>query len=169
MNKRTFVAWIVHEELKVPHHDPMAHDEVNFAGEPVAVVLATDRYKAQDAIEFIEVEYEPMDVVTDLEEAVAEGSPLAHEDFGTNEAYTWDLDSGDIDEAFSKADVTVKGRYLQPRLIPNAIETRGVVANPDPDQRRVHGLHLDADTAHHQGRALLLLRGTGAAAAGSRA
>jgi aerobic carbon-monoxide dehydrogenase large subunit len=130
--KRTFVAWIVHEELKIPHHDPMAHDEVNFAGEPVAVVLATDRYKAQDAIEFIEVEYEPMDVVTDLEEAVAEGSPLAHADFGTNEAYTWDLDNGDIDEAFSKADVTVKGHYLQPRLIPNAIETRGVVANPDP-------------------------------------
>ena len=98
----------------------------------MAVVVATDRYKAQDALEFIEVDYEPMDVVTDLEEAVAEGSPLAHEDFGTNEAYTWDLATGDIDEAFSKADVTVKGRYLQPRLIPNAIETRGVVANPDP-------------------------------------
>ncbi|HEX5913235.1 MAG TPA: xanthine dehydrogenase family protein molybdopterin-binding subunit, partial [Rubrobacter sp.] len=130
--KRTFVAWIVHDELKIPHHDPLAHNEVNFAGEPVAVVLATDRYKAQDAIEFIEVDYEPMDVVTDLEEAVAEGSPLAHADFGTNEAYTWDLATGDIDEAFSKADVTVKGRYLQPRLIPNAIETRGVVANPDP-------------------------------------
>src|ERR687898_238661 len=73
-----------------------------------------------------------MEVVTDLEEAMAEGSPLAHEGFGTNEAYTWDLSTGDIDEAFSRADVTVKGRYLQPRLIPNAIETRGVVANPDP-------------------------------------
>jgi len=84
---RSFVSWIVHEELKIPHHDPVAHDEVNFAGEPVAVVLATDRYKAQDAIEFIEVDYEPMDVVTDLEEAMAEGSPLAHENFGTNEAY----------------------------------------------------------------------------------
>jgi aerobic carbon-monoxide dehydrogenase large subunit len=130
--KRSFVAWIVHDELKIPHHDPMAHDEVNFAGEPVAVVLATDRYKAQDAIEFIEVEYEPMDVVTDLEEAMTEDSPLAHADFGTNEAYTWDLATGDIDDAFSKADVTVQGRYLQPRLIPNAIETRGVVADPDP-------------------------------------
>ena len=39
---RSFVSWIVHDELKIPHHDPMAHDEVNFAGEPVAVVLATD-------------------------------------------------------------------------------------------------------------------------------
>src|ERR687898_432032 len=127
---RSFVSWIVHDELKIPHHDPLAHDEVNFAGEPVAVVVATDRYKAQDAVEYIEVDYEPMEVVTDLEEAMAEGSPLAHEDFGTNEAYTWDLATGDIDEAFSKADITVKGHYLQPRLIPNAIETRGVVA-PD--------------------------------------
>ena len=84
--KRTFVAWIVHEELKIPHHDPIARSEVNFAGEPVAVVVATDRYKAQDALEYIEVDYEPLDVVTDLEEALAEGSPLAHEDFGTNEA-----------------------------------------------------------------------------------
>src|SRR5918994_2135231 len=73
-----------------------------------------------------------MDVGTDLEEAMTEGSPLAHESFGTNEAYTWELATGDIDEAFSKADVTVKGQYLQPRLIPNAIETRGVVATPDP-------------------------------------
>src|SRR5687768_4801569 len=129
---RTFCGWPVTEDIKIPHHDPLAHNEVNFAGEPVAVVLATDRYKAQDAIEFIEVDYEPMDVVTDIEEAVAEGSPLAHEGFGTNEAYTWDLATGDIDDAFSKADVTVKGRYLQPRLIPNAIETRGVVATPDP-------------------------------------
>jgi aerobic carbon-monoxide dehydrogenase large subunit len=129
---RSFVSWIVHDELKIPHHDPLAHDEVNFAGEPVAVVVASDRYKAQDAIEFIEVDYEPMEVVTDIEEAMTEGSPLAHEGFGTNEAYTWDLTTGDIDEAFSKADVTVKGHYLQPRLIPNAIETRGVVASPDP-------------------------------------
>ena len=130
--KRTFVAWVVTEDLKVPHHDPVARGEVNFAGEPVAVVVATDRYKAQDALEFIEVDYEPLDPVTDLEEAVAEGSSLVHEEFGTNEAYTWNLDTGDIEDAFSKADVTVAGRYLQPRLIPNAIETRGVVANPDP-------------------------------------
>ena len=132
---RTFVAWIVHDDLKVPHHDPVARDEVNFAGDIVAVVVATDRYKAQDALEFIEVDYEPLDVVTDLVEAVASGSPLVHEEFGTNEAYTWDLATGDVDEAFREADVTVKGRYLQPRLIPNAIETRGVVANPDPVHR----------------------------------
>jgi len=129
---RTFVAWVVSEDMKTPNHWPVARDEVNFAGDIVAVVVATDRYKAQDALEHIEVDYEPLDVVTDIEAAVADGSPLVHEDLGTNESYTWDLATGDVEDAFSRADVTVKGRYLQPRLIPNAIETRGVVANPDP-------------------------------------
>ncbi len=129
---RTFVAWIVTEDLKVPNHWPIARGEVNFAGDIVAVVVATDRYKAQDALEFIDVEYEPMDVVTDLEEAVASGSPLVHENLGSNEAYTWNLDTGDIEDAFSNAALTVKERYIQQRLIPNAIETRGIVANPDP-------------------------------------
>src|SRR5829696_5742928 len=50
---RTFVAWIVHDELKIPNHWPVARGEVNFAGDIVAVVIATDRYKAQDALEFI--------------------------------------------------------------------------------------------------------------------
>jgi aerobic carbon-monoxide dehydrogenase large subunit len=129
---RTFVAWMVSEDLKIPNHWPIARDEVNYAGEPVAVVVATDRYKAQDALEFIEVDYGPMEPVLDLEEAVSDGSPLTHEYLGTNEAYTWDLETGDTDEAFSRADVTVKERYIQQRLIPNAIETRGVVANPEP-------------------------------------
>jgi aerobic carbon-monoxide dehydrogenase large subunit len=129
---RTFVAWIVTEDLKIPNHWPIARDEVNFAGEPVAVVVATDRYLAQDALEFIEVDYEPLGVVTDLEAAIADGSPLVHEDLGANAAYTWNLDTGDIDDAFNRADVVVKERYLQQRLIPNAIETRGAVANPDP-------------------------------------
>ena len=57
---RTFCGWPVTENIKIPHHSPLAHGEVNFAGEPVAIVLATDRYKAQDALEFIEVDYEPM-------------------------------------------------------------------------------------------------------------
>ncbi len=95
-------------------------------------MVATDRYKAQDALEFIEVEYEPMGVVTDVEEALEEGSPLVHEKFGTNECYTWTLGTGDIDDAFSKADVVVSGRYLQQRLLPSPIETRAVVVQPEP-------------------------------------
>src|ERR687889_845875 len=129
---RTFCGWPVTENIKIPHHSPLAHDEVNFAGEPVAVVLATDRYKAQDALEFIEVEYEPMGAATDIEGALEDGAPLVHEELGTNECYVWPLATGDIDEAFEKADVVVSGRYIQQRLIPSAIETRAVIAQPEP-------------------------------------
>ena len=129
---RSFCGWPVTEDIKIPDHWPLARGEVNFTGEPVAVVVASDRYKAQDALEFIEVDYEPMGVVTDVESALEEGSPLVHETFGTNECYTWALGTGDIDDAFSKADVVVSGRYLQQRLIPSAIETRAVVVQPEP-------------------------------------
>ena len=129
---RTFCGWPVTENIKIPHHSPLARGEVNFAGEPVAVVLATDRYKAQDALEFIEVDYEPMSPATDIEGALEDGAPLVHEEFGTNECYVWTLATGDIDEAFEKADVVVRERYVQQRLIPSAIETRAVVAQPEP-------------------------------------
>ena len=91
---KTFLGWHVTEDIKVPHHPPVAIDEVNYAGEPVAVVVATDRYKAQDALEFIEVDYEPLEPVLDLEAAVQEGAPLVHESLGTNESYVWELMSG---------------------------------------------------------------------------
>src|SRR5215218_10484239 len=129
---RTFCGWPVTENIKIPHHSPLARGEVNFAGEPVAVVLATDRYKAQDALEFIEVDYEPMGAATDIEGALEDGVPLVHEEFGSNECYVWTLATGDIDEAFEKADVVVSERYVQQRLIPSAIETRAVIAQPEP-------------------------------------
>ncbi len=128
----SFSAWEVTEDQKTPTHWPVARNEVNYAGEPVAVVVAADRYTAQDALEFIEVDYEPMDVVLDLEAAIREGSPVVHEDLGTNECYTFFTSTGDIEEAFSTADVVVEERYLQQRLIPNAIETRGAVVQRDP-------------------------------------
>ncbi len=129
---RTFVSWIPTDDTKIPNHWPVARDEVNYAGDIVAVVVATDRYKAQDALEFIDVDYEPMEPVLDVEAAVQEGATLVHEDLGSNESFTWTLGTGDIDDAFNRAHVVVKERYLQQRLIPNAIETRGVIANPDP-------------------------------------
>ncbi len=129
---RTFCGWPVTEDIKIPDHWPLARGEVIFAGEPVAVVVATDRYMAQDALEFIEVNYEPMSVVTDIEKALEDGAPLVHEKLGTNECYIWTLGTGDIENAFSKADVVVSERYIQQRLIPSAIETRAVVVQPAP-------------------------------------
>jgi aerobic carbon-monoxide dehydrogenase large subunit len=124
--------WEMTPDQRAPDHWPLAKDEVNYAGDGVAVVVATDRYTAKDALEFIEVDYEELPAVTDLETVLDEGTSLVHEEFGTNECYTWTLDVGEVDEAFEKADVVVKERYIQPRLIPNAIEPRAVVAYPDP-------------------------------------
>jgi carbon-monoxide dehydrogenase large subunit len=124
--------WPVTEDIRIPDHWPLARGEVNHAGDGVAVVVATDRYRAQDALEAIEVDYEVLPAVVDVEAALEEGSPLVHEDLGTNKCYTWPLGTGDIDKAFSEADVVVSGRYVQQRLIPSAIEPRAVVVNPEP-------------------------------------
>ncbi|MDQ4042908.1 MAG: xanthine dehydrogenase family protein molybdopterin-binding subunit, partial [Actinomycetota bacterium] len=118
------------EDQKVPFHPPIVQDEVNYMGDVVAVVVATDRYRAQDALEHVEVDYEPLDVIVDMETALEEGAPLVHEDLGTNECFTWA--AGDVGDAFEQADVVVKERYIQQRLIPNAIEPRATVAMQEP-------------------------------------
>jgi aerobic carbon-monoxide dehydrogenase large subunit len=128
----SFSAWNVTDDMKIPHHWPIARQEVNFMGEPVAAVVAEDRYKAQDALEFIAIDYEPTEAVVDVEAALEEGSPLVHEDLGTNECYTFTQEVGDTEDAFAKADVVVRERYVQQRLIPNAIEPRAVVAQREP-------------------------------------
>jgi aerobic carbon-monoxide dehydrogenase large subunit len=124
--------WPVTEDIKVPDHWPLARGEVNHVGDGVAVVVATDRYKAQDALQSIEVDYEPLDVVVDVEAALEEEALLVHEQFGTNECYTWTLATGDVEDAFGRADVVVSERYVQQRLIPSAIEPRAVVVQPEP-------------------------------------
>ena len=135
--KRHLCGWPLHqssehEEMKTPTHWLVARDEANYMGEPVAVVVATDRYRAQDALEFIDVDYEPMDAAVDVEAALAENSPLVHEELGTNKSYDWVWENGDIEDAFNKADITLKERYVHPRLIPNAIEPRAAIGEIDP-------------------------------------
>ncbi|MGW0953276.1 xanthine dehydrogenase family protein molybdopterin-binding subunit [Streptomyces sp. NPDC002545] len=124
-------AWPVTEDMVLPDHPPVAVDEVRHAGDPVAVVVARDRYAAADALEAIEVDYEPLPPVLDLEEALAEDAPLVHADKGTNRAYVWPLRTGEDFEAVrQRADVVLKRRYRQQRLIPNAMEPRAVVVAP---------------------------------------
>ncbi len=124
------MAWPVTEDIKIPEHWPVAKDVICHLGDPVAVVVATSRAAAKDAAELVEVDYDPLPAVVDVEAAVADGAPLVHEAFGTNRCYTWALTQGDIEAAFREADVVVKERYRQQRLIPNAIEPRGVVVQP---------------------------------------
>jgi carbon-monoxide dehydrogenase large subunit len=125
-------AWPVTEDIKVPPHYPLATDEARYQGDPVAVVVAESRALAKDAAELVEVEYEALPSIAPVEKALAEGAPLVHEDLGTNECYVWKLETDGVQAAIDAADVVVTGRYFQPRLIPNAIEPRGVLAQVGP-------------------------------------
>jgi carbon-monoxide dehydrogenase large subunit len=121
-------------DARIPDHWPVAKDRVNFMGEIVAVVVADSREQAADAIEAVEVDYDELPVVTDMMEAISGGAPVIHDSLGTNKAYTWLLTNGDVDKVFAEAPVVAKERYYHPRLIPNAIEPRGVVVQPIPAQ-----------------------------------
>jgi aerobic carbon-monoxide dehydrogenase large subunit len=121
-------------DARIPDHWPVAKDRVNYTGEIVAVVVADSREHAADAIEAVEVDYDDLPVVTDMMEAMNEGATVIHDALGTNKAYTWVLTNGDVDKVFAEAPVVVKERYYHPRLIPNAIEPRGVVVQPTPAQ-----------------------------------
>lgn len=124
-------AWPVTEDIVLPDHPAVAVDEVRYAGDPVAVVVARDRYAAADALEAIEVDYEPLPPVLDLEAALAQDAPLVHSGKGTNRCYVWPLKTGeDFDSVRQRAEVTLKRRYHQQRLIPNAMEPRAVVVTP---------------------------------------
>jgi carbon-monoxide dehydrogenase large subunit len=128
-------AWPVTEDMKSPAHYPLATGKVCYVGDGVACVLATSVAAAHDAIELIDVGYEPLDAVTDLEDALSD-RVVIHDDLGTNTSYTWALKvedhDGAVDEAFAAAAHTVSERYVQQRLIPMAMEPRAVVAVPQP-------------------------------------
>ncbi|MGH3090942.1 MAG: xanthine dehydrogenase family protein molybdopterin-binding subunit [Gaiellaceae bacterium] len=124
--------WLVTEDTKQPFHRPLATDKVRHQGDAAAVVVAESRALAKDAAELVDVDYEPLDAVIDPEAALADGAPLVHEEFGTNHCYTWTLKTDNADGVFADAPVTVKERYRQQRLVPNAMEPRGVLAQHLP-------------------------------------
>jgi aerobic carbon-monoxide dehydrogenase large subunit len=114
--------------LRVPHHPILATDRVYFVGHPVAVVVARDRYLARDAADLIEVDYDVLPAVAHPEKALAKGAPAVHPEWPDNTAFTYHAEGGNVDKAFAQADVVVKQRITSQRLVPMAMETRGVVA-----------------------------------------
>jgi carbon-monoxide dehydrogenase large subunit len=121
-----------------PPRYPIAKQEVCYQGEPVAVVIAESRNYAADAAQLVDVEYEPLPAVSDIEEAMKPGSAKAHLDQPDNIAWDttyvpWEA----TEEAFKEADVIVKERILQQRLSPNAMESRSVVADYDDFDNRL--------------------------------
>lgn len=119
--------WPITEDIKVPLRWPLTGDTARHQGDGVAVVVAETRGQAEDAVEAVEVDWEPLGAVVDLEEAAKDGVVI-HEDLGTNVVVHWSHGGGGDQSIFDGADVVVKERYVAPRLIPNAIEPRACLA-----------------------------------------
>ena len=109
----------------------MGRDRVLFVGEIVAMVLAESRALAEDGCELVEVEYDPLPVVTDMVAGAGPGAHVLHPEWGDNVAVFFQTGFGDADAAFSTADVTVRQRFDIQRYVGMPIETRGVVAQWD--------------------------------------
>jgi aerobic carbon-monoxide dehydrogenase large subunit len=115
------------EGVSVPEHPVLARDKVCYVGQPVAVVVAHDRYLARDALDRIEVDYQSLPPVMDPWDAAQEGAMLIHEAFGSNVAMRIREGRGDVQAAFAQADAIIRGRYEVPRLSPAPMEGRGLL------------------------------------------
>jgi carbon-monoxide dehydrogenase large subunit len=137
-------AWPINGDDTPPRHVSIAVDKVNFAGEIVAVVVARSAVEAKDAVELVEVDYDELPVVLDLEAALA-GGTVVHEGLGSNKWVTFSFDSVEqgttdgqsADAAVQAAEsdpdsIVVRRRWRQQRLIPAFMEPRSVVVDPTP-------------------------------------
>jgi len=129
-------AWPVTPDMVNPGHPSLAVDQVNHVGEAVAVVAARTKAAAQDALEAIDIDYEQLPVVLDMDEAVKDGADLVHPSTSGNKSFSWVFDSGEagtgepIQAALDNAEVTVTRRFRQQRLIPAFMEPRSTIAQP---------------------------------------
>jgi len=122
-------AWLLpNANLKIAAYPCICKDTVRYVGDIVAVIVAETAYEAYDALERIEVDYEPLPAVVDPTKAIKPGAPRLHAEVENNEAFHWVVTGGDVEAAFRNADVVVTERIVQQRLIPNAMEPRSALA-----------------------------------------
>ncbi|MGH8939374.1 MAG: molybdopterin cofactor-binding domain-containing protein, partial [Actinomycetes bacterium] len=114
----------------------LATDKVRFQGQEVAFVVAEDKYAARDALDLIDVDYEPLPPVMDARKALDPGAPVIRDDIeGKTDNHIFDWEAGDkdlTDQVFAKAEVVVTQEMLYPRVHPAPMETCGTVAHMDP-------------------------------------
>lgn len=158
------VGWLL-PDLKTPSHPILAQDRVRYQGDGIAVVIADERYVAQDALDRIDVEYERLDAVVDPKAAVEDDAPQLHdwsedptdtdvredediEEVPPNQAFDWEIgDSEATDEAFENAAHTVEVDLENQRLIPNAMEPRATVAEYKPGTEELE-IHMTSQNPH---------------------
>jgi carbon-monoxide dehydrogenase large subunit len=142
-------AWPITPDQKTPQRPMLAKDTVHFAGEGVVVVVARSLAEARDAADLVDVDYEPLEPVLDMEAALGDGAMLVHPDLGTNESATWVFDSGEagtggsVAEAIAAAEadpdqVVVRRRFRQQRLVPAFMEPRSCVVDPTGEQLTIY-------------------------------
>ena len=136
------------EWVEGAEHPVLARGKVGYVGQLVAVVVAESLAVARDAVDLVRVGYEPLPVVTDIREAVKEGSFVIHEHIGTNVGASLHVTGGDLDAAFAKAAHVIDAQFEVPRLSPAPLEGRGAIAQYDPEQRTMD-LWMTTQGGHH--------------------
>ncbi len=116
---------------------PLAKDKLHYVGEPIAMVVATSRYVAEDAVDDIMVDAEPLEAVVELERALASDAPVIHEALGSNLASHALQRKGDYGEARARAALVISRRFHYDRGVSASIETRGVVASWDANAEQL--------------------------------
>ena len=120
--------WVVPDTKEVPH-PPLAVGRVRYVGDAVVAVVADSLQAASDGAAKVEIQYDEIAHVISMEDALKEGAIQLHEDAPNNIAFEWEVDGGDVTKAKSESDVSVQQRFTNQRLIPTAMENRGVVVD----------------------------------------
>src|SRR3972149_2268724 len=118
-------------QLKSAPQYPLARGRARYVGEPVAVLVASDRYVAEDALALVEVEWAPLPALVDPERALDAEAPLIHPEWGDNVAVAFRVELGDAARALAEAPVVVRRRLRMQRYAGMPMEPRGVLAEPD--------------------------------------
>jgi aerobic carbon-monoxide dehydrogenase large subunit len=152
-DKEGFVAFFTFEDFRdkvepfyipkehdapIPKIRPLADGKVRWVGEPVAMVLAAQRYIAEDLVSLVQVEYEPLESNVDPEKALDQDAPLIYDDWKSNLLKRAEIKGGNIKLAFSEADVVIKERIKTHRHTGAPIENRGILARFDPMSRHIN-------------------------------
>lgn len=116
----------------------LASEKVRYVGDPVAVILAENRSVAEDARDLLEIDYAPLEAVTDPEEAARPESPLLYEELGTNIAMTFSKQSGRVDDVFARAERTTHLRLVNQRLAPSSLENRACFFDYDAQRGELY-------------------------------
>ncbi len=135
------------EGLQPTEFPTLPFDKVRFVGDPVACIVATNRYLAEDAAELIDVAYEALEPVVDLERALAKDAPLVDDDLSSNLVAHQSFSAGDPARRFAEAEIVVTAEFRQPRQTHAPIETRGCCALWDGGRRHLT-MHIGNQVPH---------------------